>query len=153
MLIFTVTLRFAFSLDISLCFYFTVAKRVEECLDDTFENRSVASSQGSFDTQSNPDDDTPEGKKCQSFSGRRRILFRLSHWCGNLWTHISAKFKLFFEWFLFLLLLFFIFVQTLELGTEAEEVETNFEQVLEEHIQGASEKRCSNWYLSLIPES
>ena len=28
-----------------------------------------------------------------------------------------------------------------ELGTEAEEVETNFEQVLEENIEGASEKK------------
>ena len=28
-----------------------------------------------------------------------------------------------------------------ELGTEAEEVETNFEQVLEENIEGATEKK------------
>lgn len=34
-----------------------VGKRVEEGLNENFENQSIASSQGSFETQSNPADD------------------------------------------------------------------------------------------------
>ncbi|XP_028403089.1 interferon-related developmental regulator 1-like [Dendronephthya gigantea] len=67
------------------------AKRVEEGINESLENQSVASSQGSFETQSNPTDDIES---------------------------------------------------TDELGTEGEEIETNFEQVLEDNIEGATEKNA-----------
>ena len=40
-----------------------------------------------------------------------------------------------------MMMFMWIFFLILELGTETEEIETNFEQMLEEQIEGASEKR------------